>query len=207
MNIAVIAANGRAGRAFVEAALERGHTVRGGVYANNTLPPHANLTPVTCDATNELDLTNLFEGCDAVASFIGHVKGSPANVQTEAITASTHVMQQLGMTRIVSLTGTGVRFPGDRISLMDRVLNMAVSIVDPARVQDGRNHVEVLKNSGLEWTVIRVLKLQNVPPQPFLLKEHGPTKWYVGRAEVAQAVLQVLENHSFVRQAPIIGKA
>ena len=206
MKIAVIAANGRSGQAFVEAALTAGHSISAGVRGKSYLKSHPSLTVVECDATNEAQLENLLSGQEAVASFIGHVKGSEPNVQTIAIQKVVDVMKALGVKRLISLTGTGVRFPGDKISLIDRFLNLSISIIDPARVKDGKNHVEVLKASDLDWTVIRVLKLQNVPPKPFTLLEHGPTKWYVGRQEVAQAVLQVLEQRSFVKQAPIIGK-
>jgi len=206
MKIAVIAANGRSGQAFVESALAAGHTVRAGARSKNHLKPHPNLTVVECDATNEAQLKNLLADQEAVASFIGHVKGSEPNVQTMAIEKVIGVMDALGMKRLVSLTGTGVRFPGDKISLIDRFLNLSISIIDPPRVKDGKNHVEALKRSALDWTVIRVLKLQNTLPKPFALTEHGPTKWYVGRQEVAQAVLQVLEQHSFIKQAPIISK-
>jgi putative NADH-flavin reductase len=206
MKIAVIAANGRSGQAFVGAALTAGHSIHAGVRGKSYLKPHPNLTVVECDATNEAQLKNLLSGQEAVASFIGHVKGSEPNVQTIAIQQVVDVMKALGVKRLVSLTGTGVRFSGDKISLIDRILNLSISIIDPARVKDGKNHVEVLKSSALDWTVIRVLKLQNVPPKPFELREHGPTKWYVSRQEVAQAVLQVLEQRSFIKQAPIISK-
>lgn len=206
MKIAVLAANGRTGKVFVEQALAAGHSVRAGVYGTNNLPSQNHLALVPCDATNEADVTNLLRDQDAVVSFIGHVKGSPPEVQANAMRTLIKIMKKLQIQRVVSLTGTGVRFPGDKITLIDRILNLAVSIVDPAGVADGRKHVEVLQRSGLDWTVIRVLKLQNVAPTPFQLAEHGPTKWFVGREEVAQAALQVLEQNSFVRQAPIIGK-
>lgn len=206
MNIAVLAANGRTGKVFVEQALQAKHSVNAGIYGNNSLPPHKNLKVTKCDATNEADVTNLLRGQDAVVSFIGHVKGSPPNVQAHAMRTLINALQTLRIKRVVSLTGTGVRFPGDKITLIDRVLNFAVGIIDPARVNDGRKHVEILQQSELDWTVIRVLKLQNVAPRPFKLTQYGPTKWYVGREEVAQAVLQVLEQNSFLRQAPIISK-
>ena len=206
MNIAVVAANGRSGQAFVEAALAAGHTVKAGVRGKSYLTPHPNLSSVECDATNSAQLKNLLAGQNAVASFIGHVKGSDDDVQTIAIQKIVDAMKQVGMSRIVSLTGTGVRFAGDHISLVDRFLNLSIGIIDPARIKDGKNHVEALKASNLDWTIIRVLKLQNVAPKPFTLLEHGPTKWYVGRQEVAQAVLQVLEEGSFIKQAPIISK-
>ena len=204
MKIAVIAANGRTGQAFVELALAKGHVVRAGVHNKSYLRPHPQLTVVPCDATSEADIRNLLAAQDVVISFIGHVKKSSPDVQTIAIQKIIHVMKELGLRRIVSLTGTGVRFPGDKISLVDRLLNISIAMVDPSRVKDGRDHVEALKQSELDWTVIRVLKLQNTPPKPFVLSEYGPTKWYVGRQEVALAALQVLEQKSFIGQAPMM---
>ena len=206
MKIAVIAANGRSGQAFVEQALEAGHSVNAGVRGNSYLKSHANLRIVECDATNEDQLKSLLSGQEAVASFIGHVKGSDPNVQTVAIQKIILVMKEMGLKRLISLTGTGVRFPGDKITLIDRILNLSISIIDPARIRDGKSHVEAIKASELDWTIIRVLKLQNVAPKPFKLLENGPTKWYVGRQEVAKAVIQVLEDHSFLQKSPIISK-
>ncbi len=204
MKIAVIAANGRSGQAFVEKALAAGHTVRGGILGKSFLPDNPNLTTVDCDATNPDQVKELITDCDAVVSLIGHVKGSPAQVQTQAISTVVDCMKSAGITHIVSLTGTGVRFPGDKITLTDRFLNLGISIVDPKRVKDGVDHVKLLEHSDLNWTVIRVLKLQNVAEKPFTLRENGPTKPYVGRDEVASAILQVLEQNSFVQKAPII---
>lgn len=206
MKIAVVGANGRSGKAFVDAALKAGHTVRAGVYSYNNFVATHTLEVMQCDATSELDVTHLIQGQDVVVSFIGHVKGSSATVQTDAMKVLVRVLEQAGPKRIVSLTGTGVRFPGDRISFIDYVLNFAVRFIDPARVSDGITHAEVLKNSKLDWTIIRVLKLEDINPSAFTLTEHGPTKWYVSRTVVAKAVLEVLEQDSFIQKAPIISK-
>jgi putative NADH-flavin reductase len=206
MRIAVIAANGRLGKVFVETALQAGHSVRAGIRGKDTLTPHALLEVVACDATNADDLKVLFRDQEVVVSAIGHVKGVAPNVQTLATEALVSVMNELSITRFVDVTGTGVRFPGDHITLIDRVLNMAVSIIDKDRVQDGRDHQEVLKKSNLDWTTIRLLKLQNVADRPYSLSLHGPTKWYVGRSEVAKAMLQVIEEHTFIKQSPIISQ-
>lgn len=207
MRIAVIAANGRLGEKFVEAALRAGHTVRAGIRGESTFAPHPRLETVVCDATKLDDLRALLHDQEVVVSAIGHVKGVAPNVQTLATEAIVSVMNELHMTRFVDVTGTGVRFPKDHITIVDRVLNLAVVIIDSDRVKDGRDHQEILKKSNLDWTTIRVLKLQNIPDRPYTLTPHGPTKWYVGRSEVARAMLQVIEEHSFVRQAPIISKS
>lgn len=204
MKIAVIAANGRSGQAFVRAALAAGHEVRAGVLGSHSLSPHPKLTIMSCDATKEEDLRALVTGQQAVVSLIGHVEGSAPDVQTTAIRKVVDVMHSLGVKRLVSLTGTGVRLPGDKATWADRFVNKAAKVVMSARIKDGQNHLEALQQSDLDWTVIRVLKLQDVPQKPFKLTEHGPTKLYVGRQEVAQAILQVLEQNSFIKKAPII---
>lgn len=206
MKIAVIAANGRSGKVFVEAALAAGHEVYAGVRGEHDFTPSDNLHVVQCDATNLVEVGVLVDGVEAIASFMGHVRNSPANVQTSAMRVLVEAMKQHNQTRIVSVTGTGVRFDGDKIPFYDRLANIGIWTIDRKRVQDGIDHVDVLKKSGLEWTVLRVLKLQNTGPSTFVLKPNGPTKLYVSRSDVAAAVLQVIEQHSFIGQAPILSR-
>lgn len=206
MKIAVLAANGRSGKAFVEAALAAGHEIRAGYHRQKLDTQHPNLTQIACDATNATQITELIAGSDAVVSFIGHVKGSPARVQTEAMRVVIAAMKAAGIARIVSLTGTGVRFPRDHVGPVDWFLNLSISLIDPERIADGKEHVAALQASDLEWTILRVLKLQNTKPRPFALTPNGPTLWYVSRESVAAAALEVLEDHSFVREAPILSK-
>jgi len=206
MRIAVIAANGRLGKAFVEAALKAGHSVRAGVRGVNTLAAHPNLEIVPCDATNADELRVLLAGQEVVVSAIGHVKGSAPDVQTVATQVMVDVMTELGIKRYIDVTGTGVRFAGDKITLIDRFLNLGVGIMDPSRVKDGIDHQEVLKGSDLDWTTVRVLKLQSVEAKPFTLRLHGPTKSFVGREEVASAMLEVVEGGTFFKQAPIVSR-
>lgn len=207
MNIAVIAANGRTGQAFVKAALSASHNVIAGVHYHNDLEPHPNLKVLQGDATDISYLKQLIKNQDAVVSLIGHTRHSPKDVQSWAITSTLEAMLLTNVVRVVSLTGTGVRFPGDKIALMDHFLNFGVKFVDPARVKDGIEHVELLRQSKTDWTVIRVLKLQNTRPKPFALTLNGPAKVIVSRQEVAQAILDVLEQNIFIRQAPIVSKA
>jgi putative NADH-flavin reductase len=205
MKIAVIAANGRTGQAFVQAALKAGHQVRAGVHNSSNIKPVPGLSLIECDATQEDQVTRLIQGQDAVVSFIGHVRGSAPDVQTNAIKVIVATMNKLHQKRLVSLTGSGVRMSNDKITLTDHLLNMGIGMIDPKRVADGKTHAQVLKNSDLDWTIIRVLKLTDGNSGQFTLRPNGPTKSFVSRAEVAQAVLQVLEQYTFIRLAPIIG--
>lgn len=203
MKIAVLAANGRTGQEFVVKALKAGHQIRAGVYGG-TLSPSENLEIINCDAINQQQIETLIAGCDAVVSFIGHVKGSPKTVQAEAIKALIEAMKKHSIQRIISLTGTGVRFPGDTPNLIDRLLNLSVTLIDPDRIKDGIMHAKLLTNSDLDWTIIRVLKLQNTAAKPFVLRPGGPAKLIASRSEVAEAFLFALTDSSTIKQAPVI---
>lgn len=200
----MIAADGRSGQAFVKAALEAGHQVRAGIHGKNPFFAHPNLSVIRCDATNEKQLSELLRASDAVVSLIGHVKGSKADVQTQAIRTIIAAMKRRGLTRIISLTGTGVRIAGDRPNLLDKLANAIIVRIDPDRIHDGIAHVKLLNESGLDYTVLRVLKLGNGGQGAFSLNGHGPAKPLTSRTEVAAAILDCLEDNRFVQQYPVI---
>jgi putative NADH-flavin reductase len=204
MKIAVIAANGRTGQAFVAQALQAGHLINANVHNSNNLKPHPNLSILKGDASDRAYINKLLKDQEAVVSFIGHTKNSGQNIQTKTTEVLVEVMAKNNIKRLVSLTGTGVRFPNDKITLIDRFLNSTIRLIDPKRINDGLQHVEVIKNSDSDWTVLRVLKLQNTSLGEFKLTLNGPAKLIVARAEVAQAVLDMLEHKRFMHQAPII---
>lgn len=203
--VTVIAANGRTGHEFVKAALVAGFYVRAGYHGTNNLPDSENLVAVKCDATKESDIRTLLQDSDAVVSLIGHVKNSPAHVQTDSMRVVAKVMSEMGIDRIISLTGTGVRFSGDTPSAIDRVLNLVIKQIDPARISDGIDHSEFLKSTNLRWTVIRVLKLTNGKHHGNVkFSLHGPAELLTPRARVAAGIVQLLENGEYINDAPII---
>lgn len=204
MKIAVLGANGATGKIFVEKALAAGHEVQAGVHSGG-LPEQDNLRVMQIDGMNYEQVQQLLEGCDAVVSLVGHGKHTPGFMQTATITNVLNAMDKLGIKRLVSLTGTGARMPGDKPSMTDRLLNAVIARVDPGRIHDGKAHLAVLCESKIDWTVLRVLKLRggNYTGTVHLSKT-GPAELLTSRSKVAQAVLQVLNDTSYKQSAPII---
>lgn len=207
MKLAIIAANGRTGRAFVEAALAAGHSLRAGARRGKIELQHPMLEIIACDATKLADVRRLIHDQDAVISLLGHVRGSGATVQTKATYILVEAMALENVQRVVSLTGTGVRFPMDKISLVDWFMNSSISLIDPKRIADGRRHAIVLQASTCDWTLLRVLKLTPGIAQPYRLTLHGEAKWFVSRATVAQAILEILGDDKTIQTAPIISRS
>lgn len=187
MKVLIFGANGRTGKHVVEQLSE--HEVI--AYEGDIL--------------DESKVEAAIKGVDAVISVIGHVKGSDDFVQTKGIRNVVNAMERNSVMRLISLTGTGVRMPGDKITLMDKILNLSIKMIDPKRIEDGIKHVEFLKSSRLDWTVVRVLKLTNgADKESWQLTLSGPAKTLIARASVASAIKQILEEGQYNQQAPII---
>lgn len=206
MRMLVIAANGRTGRKVVECAIKRRHDVSIFVRSGEKLPKRfAQLKTYTGDATSFDDISKAVNKHDAVISTIGHAKGSKNDVQTIAITNLIKAIQNTNRNiKIVSLTGTGVRQSKDHVTLIDRILNLVVKIVDSPRITDGQRHAEQLLNSDVNWSVVRVLKLTNSPKVNYALSENGPAKTLVSRAEAAEALVNVAESSKWDKKMPIV---
>lgn len=205
MRIAVLGANGRSGRVFVDRALQAGHYIRAGYFSGTgkEFDSLGNIEAVKCDGTSLSDVRNLVSGCDVVVSLVGHGPKTPSFMQTETIQ---NVINAVGdETIIISLTGTGVRLPGDKPSLIDRFLNFGIAKIDPSRIEDGKKHAEVLMSQAKKWVLIRVLKLTNSDAISYTLTNAGPAKLLTSRNEVADAILSVI-NEGRLNEAPIISR-
>lgn len=206
MKIAVIGANGKTGRVFVNEAVQRGHTVHAGVYRHNYFTDSDYIKVIKCDAMVLSEVEKLIKGCDAVVSLIGHSRGSPEFLQTTATANILSAMSRYGMKRFVSLTGTAVRAKGDKITLSDRVLTILVMLVDSARVRDGRAHAELIKKSKLDWTILRVQKLANLPQHRLHLSKHGPARPIVSRVSASAGIIDILVEDIYKKSMPIVSR-
>jgi len=148
------------------------------------------------------------KGVDTVISVIGHVKNSDPMLQTKGIQNIVNAMKTNHVKRIISLTGTGVRLPNDRPSIVDRVLNRAIYLIDPKRIEDGIKHTQVLRESTLDWTVLRVLKLtnRNFGTNRYKLSEYGPAESLTPRRKIARIMLDLLDSKEFIRKMPVVSK-
>lgn len=181
-------------------------SVNAGVFNTNSLESHSNLAIMNVDGQNREQVLQFVDGCDAVVSLIGHVKGSSASMQTEAIKNVIAAMDAHGIKRLISLTGTGVRLHDDTPSFIDKLLNISINMVDPARIEDGKKHADIIQASDKNWTIVRVLKLTNGPEKNYHLDPHGPARLFTSRKTVARAIVAILKSDKYVRSAPIITK-
>lgn len=207
MKICVFGAGGRTGVEVVKCALSQGFEVIAFVHSDSSrayLPEGISIQQG--DVMDYDKVEEALKGVDAVISTLGHVKGTDPRMQTTGITNIVRAMRKNGIKRVISLTGTGARAEGDKPSIIDQLLNVVIKVVDPNRISDGLQHVEVLKESGLDFTIVRVLKLtsSNKEIKNYTLTDGGPVELQTSRKKAAKVLVDLVDDAESIAKLPVI---
>ena len=207
MKICIFGADGRTGVEVVKYAKSKGYDVVAFVYSdtsNNYFPQGVEIKKG--DVMNYADTLEVMRGTEAVISVLGHIKDSDPRMQTKGVQNIVKAAKELRIGRVLSLTGTGARIEGDTPSAIDIVLNVMVKLVDPDRIQDGVEHVNVLRNSGLTITIVRVLKLSksNAPFTDYKLTDGGPAELQTSRKKVAHVLVDIINDEKYFNKFPVV---
>ena len=207
MKVTIFGATGRTGKHLVEEALRDGHEVTVLVRDPGKLAAgHEGLRIVEGDVLIPSRVEETVAGADAVLSALGHTKASPKDVQTRGTKNIVAAMKKHGARRLVSLTGAGVRDPEDRPKPVDRVFSGLLKLLQRDVLEDAERHAEVIKESGLDWVIVRAPRLTNGPAtgryRVGTVGENSGTK--ISRADVAGFMLRQITDGSYVGRAPMV---
>ncbi len=206
--IALFGASGHTGRQFLEQALGQGYTVQALVRTPSKIThSSAALHIIQGDVLNPADVEKATKGCDIVVSLFGHVKGSPKWLQTDGTRNIVHAMKKQGIQRIISLSGGGLRYPEkDEPKFADKLIKGIMTLVVPQILKDAEKHYELLRESGLQWVIVRGPRLTNEPA-----KGEYRVGWVgvnastsIGRADLADFILKLVEDEKYDRQMPFV---
>lgn len=206
--IALFGSSGQTGQQFLIQALERGYIIKAlvrNVGAVSQTSP--NLVVIQGDVLNLSDVEKTVEGCDLVISLFGHVKNSPEWLQSDGTSNIIKAMKKFNVSKIVSLSGGGLPFPEkDEPKFMDKVIRTIMSIVVPKVLNDAVKHAELLKSSGLKWSIVRGPRLTNDPKvgkySVGWVGVNASSK--ISRADLADFIVTQLEDDTFNHQMPFI---
>lgn len=209
MRIALFGASGKTGKEFLRKALSANHKVKALARTPEKIPldRHAELTVVEGNVLNETDVAETISGTEVVLSLFGHVKDSPKWLQTKGTKNIIGAMKNEGVKRVISLSGGGLPFPEkDRPKLPDLIIRTIMKLAVPTILNDAKAHAEVLKKSGLDWTIVRGPRLTEEPEKGAYrigwVGVNASTE--IGRADLADFLLTQLDDHRFVHQMPFV---
>ena len=204
--ITVFGASGQIGRRVVELLLERGYKVIAAVHGHNPLPEHEHLTVVTVDIYDAVSVEQAMNGSSVIISALGSWGTKRKDILTVGMRYIIPAMEKLQIRRIVSLTGADARAAGDKMRIIHRLTHIALGVVAPKILRDGEQHIALLGQSQLDWTVVRSPIMSSADNVGYgVLSLHRPLPWQrISRQYVAEAMVRVIEDNEWARQAPYI---
>jgi len=204
MKLAIFGSTGKTGIEIVRQALEKGHIVTAFVRDPDRMQiVDDRLQLVVGDVFDSESVTRAVAGQDAVICSLGARDLKKTTVRTTGTINMIAGMKAGGITRLVVVTAMGIGESWKTLSAVNKLFFAAV--LKNTRV-DHESQEAAVKESGLDWTIIRPSGLTDTPHTgSYQAGEMITAKTsQIPRADVADLILKVLEDDSFIGKAVTI---
>ncbi|MCQ9134064.1 NAD(P)-dependent oxidoreductase [Streptomyces hilarionis] len=204
MRFTVFGATGGIGREVVRQALGAGHEVTAVVRDPAGLGVTGEgLEVVRADLTDPRPLRAAVAGRDAVLSGLGARRRKDAGVAARLTRTVLTALEAEGVRRLLVVSAAPVGPAAEDDGALDRALRSLVSAALKDVYADLREMESELARSATDWTVVRPPRLQNKPLTGSYRTAVGgfpPRGRFIGRADVAHAMLAMVTNTGTVKQ-------
>ncbi|HEX8226883.1 MAG TPA: NAD(P)H-binding protein [Candidatus Saccharimonadales bacterium] len=206
MRITVFGASGKVGTQVTALLLAHGHDVT--VFVHSTpVPAREHLQSIKGDIHEPSDVDRAIAGADAVICVLGSWGTKSKDIVSSATANLIPAMESAGIRRIVTLTGSGARSPGEKPGVIFDVMRAAFGKVAPKILKDSEDHLDMLAGSSLEFTVLRSPPMLEAGTQQYQLGVAPKlSALTIHRGAVAAAIVGLVEQNSHLRQYPYISR-
>lgn len=205
MRITVFGATGGVGQEIVQQALTAGHEVTAVVRDPARLTVTGpGLTVFPADLSRPETLRGAVEGRDAVLSGLGPRKTSDAGIASRLTRSVLTAMEAADSRRLLVVSASPLAGSPAGEPLLDRAMTAVVSRVLRRLYDDLRVTEAELARSAVDWTSVRPPRLLNRPLTGVYRTAVGGNPRgarIIGRADVAHAMLAMVDDPATVRQA------
>jgi putative NADH-flavin reductase len=207
MKVTLFGATGRTGKYVLDQALEAGHEITAVVRSPEKLAAtRPGLTVIQGDARDLQTVSDAITGAGAVISTLGPARGGPMDVMTRGAENIVAAMRTHGVSRLIITTGAGVPAPEDQPNFMSKFMGFLVRTLSREVYEDALRGAEIVKNSGLDWTIVRGPMLIDRPV------DGDYRAGYVGagmnrtlsRGNFADFILKQLDDDTFRHKIPAV---
>jgi putative NADH-flavin reductase len=205
MKIAIFGSTGGSGKELVKQGLELGYEVTAFARTPAKLDEfkHENLKIVQGDVFNYKDVEKAIIGQNAVLSALGNPTLKPNNTTSEGTRNIVKAMQTHNVRRFICETSLGV---GDS---RGQAGFFATKIFFPLVLKnvfaDKEIQEEIIRNSDLDWTIVRPGGLKNSPKtSKYRAGLDKNISGNIARADVAEFMLKQIDSDEFLRKTPAI---
>ena len=205
MKIVVIGARGGVGGRAVLAAVAAGHEVV--AVARTTPDVPAGVRGVAADVRDATAVRAALAGAQAVLWCVGVTKRSGPDVGRASLPHVVAAAEELGVGRLVSVSGAGVTLPGDVKGAGARFVSALTRTFARDLVADKQGEHDVLLGSRLSWTEVRPPRLSEAPGVgSWELTDQAPglRAATVSKADVAAAMVRLAGSTDWDRCSPFL---
>ncbi|MEI6755827.1 MAG: NAD(P)-binding oxidoreductase [bacterium] len=204
MNVVVFGASGKIGRMVVKLLLEQGHKVTAFVHSNNPFEASESLTIKKGDVSSLADVKEAIKGKEIVISTLGSWGTKNKNTLSTAMNTIVPAMKESGSKRIISLTGMA-HWSSDTPKLKDHINSLVLNVLAPKILKDGDEHICVLEDSSLDWTVLRSPVMTNGKSSEYRLDlSTSGLIASIPRKAVVQAIVDQITEKKFGKKAAVL---
>ncbi|WP_328463912.1 NAD(P)-dependent oxidoreductase [Streptomyces sp. NBC_00448] len=200
MKITIFGATGRMGQLLVRRALDEGHTVTAYARTPGKLRvTHANLSVAPGQLDDHEAILEAVRTADAVVEGVGSESAATRRI--------IGAMDTAGVKRLVVVSTCSVPDPADRPDLKVTALVRFVRTMAPRPWAEVRSAAEAVRASDLDWTLVRVAKLNDQPATGDIKVGHygqGVVGLSLSRADMAAFLLGQVTDETYLRAAPAI---
>ena len=208
MRITVFGATGGTGRRLVEQAIAEGNEVVAYVRNPSKLDmENEHLTVVQGELTDEELIEKAVKGVDAVISLLGPRGGSKSKPLTHGMQNIITAMKKQGVRRLVITSTLSAKDPNDLPDFKTKSLVNLVKVTMHDAYEDIVSTAETVRNSDLDWTIVRLTMLNNKPKSGKVRAGYvgrGDIGTWISRVDVADFMLKQVQDTKYLRQAPAI---
>ena len=199
--IAILGANGKAGKYLVNEALKKGYEVKILTRnSNNMTITNESIEPIIGDARNFSSIRELLKGCQVVVNAVGQPKNEPYIFS--AVTKHVlEAMKEFEIKRYILISGGSLNVTGDQKGMVNKIGATLFKLFLPKMMQDKYKELQIIQNSEVDWTIVRLpfviegngigsikeslvdmpgIKIQNGDIAPFVIKQINSDR-YVGK--------------------------
>jgi len=215
VKLTIVAATGGIGRQMLDQALAAGHDVTAVVRSPGRLPGGVRAVIADLAAADPAALESAVAGADAVLSGLGPRSRADAGIASRGTRAIAAAMSAAGARRLVVVSAAPIgtvasparphpprHDPGDAF-WMRHVLSHVAKALFRAHYADLALMEDIVRDSGLDWTIVRPPRLSDKPLTGTYRTAYGqnlPGGWIVPRADVAHYMLRAAAQPDTIKQ-------
>jgi len=208
--LAILGGTGGLGRHLVRRALAADHAVRTLVRSPARLAlSDDRLEVVQGDIADAQAIDSVVEGADAVLWAVGYSKGQDPSVYGDGMRHLVQSMGSQGCRRLVAISGAGLELPGDTSGLGRRMIITMLKLFAGKVLQGKQHEREALRGADLDWTLVRVARMVEREPRGAVRVDRHQVSGspMVAYADVADWMLEQVDDDSYLREAPFVSGA